>query len=695
MLEQLSQADQRRALLASRLHFSPEFTTPRKNAAEAILENALYLTEAAEFVSVTQILETLAKLASVSILRCQEVEDLLKGLAVSGRILQTWDDQTPKFKLAPKTVEEISVQYEEATRYLDRVANKLYKHIAASIPPDQLKLLLTDALCNVFSALGSQWASYVTGTPIRDILNSDKLERTIEAILKSRGFPSGSHSELKRATTRFFRNSDPDFDQIKFGFGQNMYVIQLLGMDGYDLLSQDAFRNAQLYLDSSVVIPALLEGSRHHRVFHKLLAIFSQLNIQVFVSRPTVDEVRNVAAIQEGLAPEVYDRVPEGLSKCIKGDFFKAYESAKALKPELTFEEFFEPFNDLSEYLDLLNIKVVDDERFELFKSSGEIELVIDTLQQSSEEHRRRPKFKNALIHDAVMFRYLRSVTEGSNTEKIWFVTRDISLPHAWSKFQTDRVDFRCFLLDGLLQAIAPFVSSKASTEISELFANVVAMQILPQSRLFDVDDFMLFRDLEIDCSEMDEATVQDALLRIKRQVLKGATYKHANLEDAAYELRRVFARRKQSAAAWVYERDKLEASVSELNQRITEIQESNRSQIEESARKHQSQLDNLRGELDLKEQSSQLRTTSHEREILNTKRLGAFVFACLTVCVTAVLELKFGEGATWFKKLVAFKEWDGMALFVWLLGAKLLFFRSRSLKNAFPDISEIADLFK
>ena len=368
MLEQLSQAEQRRALLASRLHFSPEFTTPRENAVEAILENALYLTEPEEFVSASQILETLAKLASISILRCQEVEDLLKGLAAIGRILQTWDDRTPKFKLAPKTIEEISHQYDEAARNLDRAVSKLYEHVITSIPREQLKLLLTDALCDVFSALGSQWASYVTGTPIRDILNSDKLDKTIEAILKRRGFPSGSHSELKRVTTRFFRNGDPDFDQIKFGFGQNMYVIQLLGMDGSDLLSQDAFRNAQLYLDSSVVIPALLEGSRHHRVFHELLAICSQLDIQVFVSRPTADEVRNVAAIQEGIAPEVYDLVPEGLTKCTKGVFFKTYRSTKALKPELTFGEFFEPFNNLSGYLDLLNIKVIDDERFELFR---------------------------------------------------------------------------------------------------------------------------------------------------------------------------------------------------------------------------------------------------------------------------------------------------------------------------------------
>lgn len=287
MLEQLSQADQRRALLASRLHFSPEFTTPRKNAAEAILENALYLTEVGEFVSVSQILETLAKVASVSILRCQEVQDLLKGLAASGRVLQSSDGETPTFKLAAKTTEEIVNQYEEAARKLDRVVNRLYERVSPSTPRERLKVLLTDALCEVFSALGSQWASYVTGTPIRDILNSDKLDGIIDAILKRRGFPPRSHSDLKRAPTQFFRNSDPDFDQIKFGFGQNMYVLQLLGMDGCDLLSQDAFRNAHLYLDSSVVIPALLEGSRHHRVFHELLAICSQLDIQVFVSRPT------------------------------------------------------------------------------------------------------------------------------------------------------------------------------------------------------------------------------------------------------------------------------------------------------------------------------------------------------------------------------------------------------------------------
>jgi predicted nucleic acid-binding protein len=695
MLEQLSQADQRRALLASRLHFSPEFTTPRKNAAEAILENALYLTETGDFVSASQILETLAKVAGVSILRCQEVEDLLKELAASGRVLKEWDGHTSTFKLAPKTTEEISDQYEEAARKLDRVVSKLYRGVSPSTPRGQLKVLLTDALCEIFSAFGSQWASYVTGTPIRDILNSDKLDRIIGAILKRRSFPPGSHPELKRATTRFFRNSDPDFDQIKFGFGQNMYVIQLLGMDGCDLLSQDAFRNAQLYLDSSVVIPALLEGSRHHRVFHELLAICSQLDIQVFVSRPTADEVRNVAAIQEKLAPEVYDLVPDGLAKQVKGVFFGAYRSAKALKPGLTFDEFFEPFQNLSGYLDLLNIKVVDDERFESFKSSSEIELVIDTLQRSSEEHRKRPKFKNALIHDAVMFRYLRSITEEKNAEKIWFVTMDISLPYAWSKFQTDRVDYRCFLLDGLLQAIAPFVSGTVGTEVSELFGQVVATQILPQMRLFEVDDFMVFRDLEIDCNEMDEETVQEALSSIKRHVLKGATYSRANLEEAAYELRRVFARRKQSAAAWVHERDNLEARVDRLSQEITDVEQANRLQIDGNARQYEAQLKDLQDKLDLEEQSQLTQAAVHECETLRMKRLGAFIFGCFALCVTTLLGLRFGAGTTLITKLVDFKEWYAAAFFVWLFGVKLLFFRKQSLKVAFPNLSEVLEMFK
>lgn len=407
-----------------------------------------------------------------------------------------------------------------------------------------------------------------------------------------------------------------------------------------------------------------------------------------------VDEVRNVAAIQERLAPEVYDLVPEGLTKCVKGVFFKTYRSAKALKPELTFGEFFEPFQNLSAYLDLLNIKVVDDARFEAFRNSSEIELVIETLQRSSEEHRKRQKYKNALLHDAVMFRYLRSITEENSSEKIWFVTRDISLPHAWSKFQTDRSDYRCFLLDGLLQAIAPFVSGTVGTEVSELFGQVVATQILPQTRLFDVDDFKLFRDLEIDCREMDEETVQDALTSIKRHVLKGATYTRANLEESAYELRRVFARHKQNAATWVHERDRLETRVDELNSKITEIERSNHSQMEESDRKHEAQLDEFQRKLDLKEESIRTLAAAHERENLKQKRLGAFILGCLVTCVVVVIALNYGEGDTWLKKLVNFKDWYPLAFLVWLFGAKLLFFRNQSLKLAFPNLSEIREIF-
>jgi hypothetical protein len=297
MFDALAPAERRRILLASRIRFTPEVRVPRQRALEKMIENALFVGMSGEWFTTADIFEAFKQIGGLTTLRLTETEECLSHLIAAKRVEGRTIDGQRQYILAATTLHEIGEDFYSASQLFERVLKTLYGDIHSD--PSSLAPFFLEIVCDAFSILGAQWAAYLSGESMHALLELGSLEGLVE---------------------RKVKKSDPDFDYLKFSMGQSFYVAKLLGIESTDYLSREIFADGILYLDSSVVIPALLGESRHHYVFQELKKVCARLGIRMCVTRLTVDEVRGVAADQLRIAPTVFDQVPASLTAQVRGE---------------------------------------------------------------------------------------------------------------------------------------------------------------------------------------------------------------------------------------------------------------------------------------------------------------------------------------------------------------------------------------
>jgi hypothetical protein len=700
VFEQLSQTEKRRVLLASRIRFGVETKIPRERAIDKMIENALSVAAEDEWFTAQDILGTFRDIGGIPTLRLLQIDNGLARLLTIDRIKAKIQKPFNGYRLTPDVAEETQADFTEASRRLERVLKALYRDVLDDHPPEWLAPFFLEFVCEIFRSLGTQWASYLGGDALPSLMDMEEVERVAEAKILKCGLPTHLHDSIKRESLGFFQQANPDFDYLKFALGQSFYIAQLLGIEGKDYLSEEIFSEGNLYLDSSVVIPAVLIASPRHQIFQELCKVCRRLRIRMLVTRPTVDEVRSVAADQERIAErvyaDVYERVPAGITSKVRGDFFEAYSSLRKAGTLTSIGELFRPFDQLADTLrTMFGIEVVDDDRFEKAAESPDYDRVKQVHKDCSWRVRKREKFANALAHDAKLFLFLRSECESPEI-KIWFLTRDASLPVAWRELHGRGPLVRCFMLDGLLQSISPFVVADEDVkDFSAAFSQVVANQLLPQGKLFDIEDFQLFQELDLDCKALAEEELEAGLLSVKQHVLKGASYRHENLEEAAYELRRFFARRGARVA-------NLGKQLEKMEKKLEERERAHANHVQQLTREHEAKLAQVEAghSVKLAAVQSQVDKLESEREKQEHKRarrrlLVKQVLAVLLIGVVMV-------GVTWvgsrweqvLRRVVWLMPIYGAALVLVLCLIKLLLFRNDRLADVFRSWIEVKDLF-
>jgi len=664
-----------------------------------MIQNGLFVARSDEWFTRQRLAEVFKEIGGVPTLRIGELREGLKRLEKSAKVECKYDSQQREnvYRLTEQASDEVSADFVEASRRINRVLNLLFGSVLVDRAPQVLLPFFLEFVCEVFNKLGSRWASYLSGEPLDPAVDFETIAAVAEHLLRKHGIDGHHLQTLKRRSVFFFQHTDPDFDQLKFALGQSLYVARLLGMEERDYLSEEIFSNGVLYLDSSVIISALLSEARHHYVFKELRKVCSRLAIRLRAARPTVDEVRRVAARQELDAPTLYDLVPEELAPQVKGDFFYTYIAMKKVDPTVVATVVFQQFHDLADSLRALGIEIVDDESFEKVSYSKEFENIKSSLQASSIAIRKKEKHGNALVHDGQVFMFLRE-EQSREREKVWLVTRDSSLPTAWAKLQPSVVDLRCFLLDGLLQSISPFiVSDHEAQDFYQVFSQAIAAQLIPQSRIFDIEDFLIFHDLEIDCKQLSVEEVQESLLAIKKHVLKGASYGEENREEVAYELRRFLAKRHSQSEELIREREKLEQRIREIEasheQQVEELQSNQNSEIDKIKRQHTDAQATLQSELAAIKDEARKRQLRRAWIWLVSKKVIALALLTGSFLIVTRWALDFGQGQNMPQRVISFSVFYFVAILLNLLIWKLTLFRNERLRDVFKSWKEVKDV--
>lgn len=353
----------------------------------------------------------------------------------------------------------------------------------------------------------------------------------------------------------------------------------------------------------------------------------------------------------------------------------------------------FEPFHDLAEAIrTALGAEIVDDENFEKMPYSPNFIAAKEVFQEASRAHRHFEKFSNALSHDAVVFLSL-GATARATPDQTWMVTRDASLPSAWTRLQPEGITIRAFLLDGLLQCISPFIVEEDVKNFSELFSEAITAQLLPQVRVFDIDDFLLFQDIELDCKELTDDEVQEGLSRVKKHVLHGASYRHEDLAPAAYELRRFFATRKERYELLTKEKERLEHAIVGFEGAIEELDRHHSKELVSLGEKHASDVRDLEQRLGEFEEREARLVLKKKRRLLLMKKSACLLSLVGIEWVIIKLGIKLGEGTNLAMRIASFWPYLTTGALVWLAIVKLVFFRRDRLRDVFPTLAEIKDL--
>jgi hypothetical protein len=650
----LTIGEKRDLLELVRIKFGFETKVPRDTAVDRICEKALLESSPERPLSVADVCETLQQRGVP--LRNLEVKQSLERLKLRGRAATIPDSSPTKFFLTEETATGLHRELGEAHARIQRVVAKLYSGVA--VDPRKLRRFFLRVLSDVFSQFGKEWVGVCVGRlQLADVFNADRMKRILTNAAVAAQLERQARKVVFSRTMGFFKDQDPDFHFLKFTMGQSYFIAHLLAIDtAVDPLSAEAFANSVFYLDTNVIISALLPGARRFRAFQELVAVCRRLGITLLVAEPSYRETQAVVAFEQNEVAKMYDEVPPQLVEKTFGAFFQTYIAGKRDDPSFSVQDVFKPFADLRKtLLEKYNVEVVDSRFFDRVDSFRDLGAVEKVLAEKSLLIRRRRKGPAALRHDASLFLFLREERESNSKTRL--LTLDRSLPPSGAELQPNLIPFG-MTLDGFLQSLSPFVSAETELDFATVFSQIIDSQIFPPDAVYDIRDYLIFDNIGLSCRDMEESDVDEVLHLIKTKVPRGDHYTKEDFKEASYQFRRFFTKR-------YLEKENLLAEKEREIERIGREHAKEKEQM--SAKSEQILADKASEIADLRKDLEGLRTQIEKRNIRTLKLVRRLKWLLvvgfpvgLAVAIT-ILAIIYGEGKNPLQKVKDF--WPFYAL--------------------------------
>ena len=266
-------ARKRSILFSARIRFSPETQPVRDTAIDKIIEHDLLIADREEGLTLQEMEEqgAVSFAGGTPAISRLDMQKSLERLVEMNRlrVIASGKQDQKRYRLSEKALQELWEMQQSTERRFSRVVDGLFRNAeegsSAYVTP------FLECLCIIFSRLGEAYVRLIKGeVGLDELLSLPSVLRALGEITTR--YPSINQLLFKAAVFSFFRDSDPDYDAIKWNMAQNYYVAKALGLDpsGY-LLSKEVFGGAVFYLDTNVLIDGALESKgRYHRSFQVL-----------------------------------------------------------------------------------------------------------------------------------------------------------------------------------------------------------------------------------------------------------------------------------------------------------------------------------------------------------------------------------------------------------------------------------------
>lgn len=632
----------RQLLFSARMRFSPETQSIREQAVDRIIEQNLALCDDDSGLSVWEIQDrkVVALPDGTAVLARDDIQAGLARLAKSGRVIS--DGSEPcRYKVSDGVRAEVWGLSGQSEQRLATVVRRLFK---GALPgADIYTKPFMDFLCLVFARLGEAYVRQIKHEISADeLLNQPHVAWAYKKIKAAYSFLDEKH--FQSAVLTFFREEHPDYSSLKWNLGQNYFVAKCLGLDpGGRLLSNEVFGNADLYLDTNVIIEAIEPGAKHHPSFEVLAKACNDLKIRLHTCQISIDELRKVVSFEREALAKVLDRIPETTASKVKGVLFPVYRQQLALGQKPSIEDIFEYFSEPSTMLKTFyDVEVVDDRWFVESLEAPEIQQLSGEIKKEYESRPGRHKSKNAADHDALLLKWVQRERQRVETNA-WIVTLDHSLPAFASPSKQGKVPL-AIRLDSLLQWLSPIAlqEDEGQERAAAIFSDALKYNLLPQESFFELGDFLAFAEWEWDTKALPAEDIEGCIRSVKTLL------PHLNPCDPA-------DREKMCREFNKYLRDpgrKYKSEVERLEERAEQLAREKKDAVEQFSRTKEQLEDRL------SETSSELaaaRSEMRSREL----RTSAIWRLALTVLMWACIEgalvyatIEFGDGENSFQKL-------------------------------------------
>ncbi len=568
-------AQKRSILLSARIRFSPEAQPIRDTAIDRIIEQNLFITDSGEGLTLQEMEEqgAVCFAGGTPAIRRLDMNKSLNRLVELGRIIPTESGAQSRYRLSEQAFQELEEVQQSTDSRFEKVVERLFRNAEEGSSAYATPFL--ECLCNIFSQLGEMYVRLIKGEVGRDeFIRSPSLRHTLEQIKLK--YQSIDGALFEAAVVSFFRDSDPEYDAIKWNMAQNYYVAKVLGLDpSGKLFSKEVFGNAMFYLDTNVIIPALEPKARYHRSFKALSQACKGLQISLKTCQISLDELNHTVEYQRETIPRVANQIPDATAPKIRGVFSRLYQEQQSSTGTVDLDEVFSSFENPAKVLaESYEVELVDDVWFIEAESQPETETLAERISNEYWDKRSHVKGRRRALHDALLLRWIE--LERERTDKnVWLATQDTTLPNFLPRAKGASNRPLAITLDALLQWISPVaMHDDIEDEVAAIFSEAVKYMLLPQESFFDIRDFLVFAELEWSCKELPAEDVEECIRYLKRNAPDLDPSNPADREKLSNEIAKFFA---DPSRKYKQELQSLEAAIRERDGRIAQLEKEQR----------------------------------------------------------------------------------------------------------------------
>lgn len=390
---------------------------------------------------------------------------------------------TTRFEMLERAIGRVEAQ--EHT-FGSSVAQKVEQTHGPLTDPDrrQIEKAFVDLVGTILGTIGEHCALNLVSE--RQWTGASEYPRFQVALDQAvRGLPHELQPPAKAAFEETLREPTAAEKDYLFSIGQVYYVIELLQLDpALQTLQRERFEETTLFLDTNLLIAALLEEHDRHDAVIALLRLCRSLNFDLRYTERTIEEVDlliDVADEDYRRNPPFDDQAAAELADIVESPFVQAYLRSRQ-KTNWSWAQFkmrIAGWRDIlkkqSITLDSQCARAISGQRFEHLKH------VLSAPRDVTNGALRRSKRPRAAEHDAHVLTAIEQLVQNDDAEahpfghRYWLLTLDRHLADCARKNARGDVGGVCMLAEEWVQYISPFLGPDVSADdAADVFARLL-----------------------------------------------------------------------------------------------------------------------------------------------------------------------------------------------------------------------------